>query len=65
MDRLQQRQIKKAQGKADYFEKELKVQTEKYKKLQEKTKALLSDSCNICKSYEKLVSVIETKLVVL
>ena len=45
--------MKKAQGKADYFEKELKQQMEKYKRIQGKTATLLEDTEGVYKSYER------------
>jgi len=56
------KQVKKSQGKADYFEKELKLSTEKYKKLQEKTRKILEDSQQISKSYEKIINIVNSKL---
>ena len=56
MHRLQ-KNAKKAQAKSEYFEKELKQQTEKYKKLQEKVATLLKDTENICASYERFAQI--------
>ncbi len=56
-----QKQTKKAQGKAEYFEKELKLQGERYRALQTKSQGLLRDAENICKSYARF-SQIASKL---
>ena len=51
-------QIKKAQARIEYFQKEIQLQSDKNKKMKEKMITVIKDTDRICKSYNKIISLL-------